>query len=200
MNLRTLAIIPSLALALSSGCKRKRDDAASVTPSVTPVQPMMPGQALPVAPMQPTMPAQALPVAPMQPMMGGGETCMTARVITLPTVITGDLSLARDDVNERIERSGYAWEGRDHFFAVFLQAGQTIQIRLNDSINPANHFDGGVYVFTDCANVNASTLAGLDTSANGPPLVFTAPAPGRYVIAVDAWIENTGGAYQLTVM
>jgi hypothetical protein len=131
--------------------------------------------------------------------VGNPDFCMTAPVISAPATLTNDLSGAMDNVNEMITMSGYAWRGRDHFYAIDMLAGQTIALTLNDQVDPTRNFDGGVYVFRNCMAVNATTVAGRDTSTGGTPVTFMAMVAGRYYIAVDAWIENTGGPYTLTV-
>ncbi len=187
----------------------------TVTPGGAPVaMPMAPGMpampGMPTMPMMPSVPAMPTmpspgammpPGMPMVPPMGGGamalpfaDSCMTAQPLTVPSMISGDLSTASDDSHENITQSGYAWNGRDHFFSLMLMAGQSITVTLNDM----GHFDGGAYIFTNCGAIAATTLAGVDTSPS-TPLRFTAPAAGRYILAVDAWIANTGGAYTLSI-
>jgi hypothetical protein len=125
---------------------------------------------------------------------GGGDRCQDARLVGTPLTLQGDLTTAHDDSNARIDVTGYSWAGRDQFVAIDLAAGQTITLRLDDG----GHFDGGLYIFRDCNNIPGTTVGGLDTNPTRP-LVFAAPTAGRYIIAIDAWIANTGGPYTLTI-
>ena len=125
---------------------------------------------------------------------GGGDHCADARLIAAPATIVGDLTTRTDDSNARIEVTGYAWAGRDDFFAMDLQAGQTVTLALDDH----SAFDGGIYVFQNCANIPGTVVGGLDTNVSRP-FVFSPPAAGHYIFAVDSWIANTGGPYTLTV-
>lgn len=122
------------------------------------------------------------------------DRCSTAQQVAPGLVVMGDLSGAADDSNERIAATGYAWQGRDQFFSIVLRAGQTVTMTLVEQ----GGWDGGLYVFTNCASISGSTLGGLDTSPSRP-FRFTAPATGRYLIAVDAWRLNTGAGYELTI-
>jgi hypothetical protein len=122
------------------------------------------------------------------------DLCPTAQPIALPATVAGNLLLATDNSHDRIEVTGYAWAGPDQFFALSLAAGQSVAITLSEQ-----GFDGGVYLFTDCNNIAGSTVGGADTTP-GSPYTFVAPASGRYILAVDAWIANTGGPYTLTVI
>ena len=122
------------------------------------------------------------------------DRCLTAQAMGPGLSATGDLSGAENDSNERIDATGYAWQGRDHFFSIVLRGGQTVTISLVEQ----GGWDGGLYVFRSCAGINATTVGGLDTTAT-TPLRFTAPTTGRYLIAVDASRRNTGAGYVLTI-
>jgi hypothetical protein len=144
---------------------------------------------MPVPPLRaPVVTAPAIRAMPV------ADRCATAQSITVPSVVSGDLTRASADSNARIDVSGYAWEGRDHFFATTLAAGQHVRLTLDDG----GVFDGGLYIFTRCGAIAPSAVAGRDTGAT-LPLDFTAPVAGRYIVAVDAWRPNTGGAYTLSV-
>ncbi len=164
MNRTTLVLAATIALA---GCPRRDPNAAMNTNSA------------------PLTGMAAVPVS--------ADHCPTAPVIAAPVTLTGTLIGAVSDSNDRIAVTGYTWAGRDHFFAIDLQAGQPLTLSLVEQ-----GWDGGIYIFQNCAAIAATTVAGRDTSAMRP-LTFTAPAAGRYLIAVDAWQPNTGAGYTLTV-
>jgi hypothetical protein len=127
-----------------------------------------------------------------------GDTCATA----IPAVlnngvfqVSGQLDGFTSSISDRIETTGYAWAGSDVFYALDVTAGSQLSATLNDQ----GTFDGGIYVFTDCANPVASVIGGVDTTPSRP-LEMTVPAAGRIIVAVDAWQASmTTGRYDLRV-
>lgn len=176
----------------------------SVVPGIVAPLPMIPTSLptlpnLPIAVPTPTIAAAppvmpAMPAGPMIPAMPVADQCATAQPVNVPSNITGDLTNATADSNDRIAVTGYSWAGRDHFFALLLTQGQHVRLTLDDG----GRFDGGLYVFQNCANIAGTTIAGRDTNPTAP-LEFVAPAAGRYIVAVDAWRANTGAAYTLAI-
>lgn len=144
----------------------------------------------PAAPAAPAAPATPPPAAPT------GNTCADALALDISSgsaTASGDLAGKTSALSDRVEVTGYSWTGHDMFYRVEATAGDTLTITLADQ-----GFDGGIYVFSDCANAIATVVGGADTTSTRPAVV-TIPTTGTYFIAVDSWQNATTGTFSLTV-
>ena len=128
-----------------------------------------------------------------------GDTCETATPLNLKTndvtIIRGDLSTFSNSSNEKIpaaSQSGGAWDGRDAFYQVKLEAGESLALRLDDG----GFFDGGIYVSTQCTNLSSGVVAGMDATPI-EVLEYNANDAVELVIVVDSWSKETGDAFTL---
>jgi hypothetical protein len=128
---------------------------------------------------------------------GQGDACTNP--IPLPFVgntatFNGTLAGFSNTIDDTIAVTGYSWTGHDIFFTFEAAQGESFTFTLDDK----GEFDGGLYLLTDCGNPVGSVVGGLDTTPTRP-LSWAAPAAGRYVLVVDAWMGATQGNYTLTV-
>jgi len=113
--------------------------------------------------------------------------------------ISGSTAFAHDDYDLcpgtpvcESSCTGFHSPGKDVVYRLeIVGAGDNIDVTYD--LNPRST-DGSIYIVTDCANVQASCVAGQDSPTGAPPeeLVYTFPAPGVYYLILDAF--TSGGA------
>ena len=96
--------------------------------------------------------------------------------------------------------TGYSTPGPELFYSVKLVGGFSYKITLT----PESTFDAALYLFSDCASVESSCVAGKDTIGTGKvETVTVVPAKsGTYLVAVDSWSATAAsgkGAFTLKV-
>lgn len=138
--------------------------------------------------------APAVPVPPPAPT---GETCADAIPLQLAANagvrVFGSLNGHTNDFEAEVPVTGYSWNGADLFYKVELNANDVVRIALHDG----GTFDGGSWIFSDCANPAASAIGGADTNSGATFYEAQAPTAGAYYIAVDAFASGMTGQYAL---
>ena len=130
------------------------------------------------------------------PAAPANDSCATAETIGLDgaghALISASNLSATDTVSEPM-CTGYMAEGPELFYRIDLDAGDVI-----DLIMDTDEFSPSLYLFTDCADVAGSCVAGSD---QGRPeeIQYEVPAGagGTYYIGADA--NTFGGAFTLDV-
>lgn len=187
-----IAALTGLVFALSgcgAGCGKKGGEQAAgpVTPA-----------ALAAAPLAAAGPALRDDPAPLPEGIKRGDTCTlplwlsSPAVGTAPTVVTGDLAGFAGDF-QPVEGSGAsAWGGRDAFYRIDLQAGDSYRFALR-----AKSGSLGLFGVRTCASPEQGLLFG---ETAGKAVFYTATEDGPIWLGVDAKGDYTAaGSYELEV-
>jgi hypothetical protein len=131
------------------------------------------------------------------------DTC--AGAIAIPgtpgsSSYTGDTSLAANDYDcSAACVSGLAHGDKDVAYSITLPANCEVCVTLNQSVMTWN---GGVYMVTDCADVNGTCVAGASgwlTGGLDETFCYSDTATQTYYIIVDGRTGGGSGAFQLDV-
>jgi hypothetical protein len=190
MKGRSLVAMTGLLVLLAGcgkGCGKKAAEQAegAATPA-----------ALAAAPLAAAGPALRDDPAPLPEGIKRGDTCTlplwfsTPAVGTAPTVVTGDLAGFAGDFLPA-EGSGVSpWGGRDAFYRIDLQAGDTYRFTLR-----AKSGTLGLFGVRGCASPEQGLLF---SETAGKPVFFTATADGPIWLGVDAKGDYTAaGSFEL---
>lgn len=189
---RSLAAMTGLLVLLAGcgkGCGKKAEEQAAV--AVTPA-------ALAAAPLAAAGPALRDDPAPLPEGIKRGDTCTlplwlsSPEVGTAPTVVSGDLAGFAGDF-QPVEGSGASsWAGRDAFYRIDLQAGDSYRFTLRAKTGSL-----GLFGVRTCATPEQGLLFG---ETAGKPVFYTATAEGPIWLGVDAKGDYTAaGSYELEV-
>ncbi len=178
-----------LLVGCGKGCGKKAGEqsAAPVTPA-----------ALAAAPLAAAGPALRDDPAPLPEGIKRGDTCTlplwlsTPALGTAPTVVTGDLAGFAGDF-QPVEGSGASvWGGRDAFYRIDLQAGDSYRFALR-----AKSGTLGLFGVRACAAPEQGLLFG---ETAGKAVFYTATEDGPIWLGVDAKGDYTAaGSYELEV-
>jgi hypothetical protein len=198
--MRTHVLLAGLVLSLTVGACSKETPAPAAPAAGTGAAPAAgtgsgaPAEASAPAAAEASAPAPAAAPAPPPPT---GETCADAIPLAIAlnagATASGSLNGHTNDVSDLVAPTGYEWTGADLFYKVELAATDVLQVALHDGVT----FDGGSWVFTDCANPAASAIAGADTSTGAAFYQAQAATAGTYYIAVDAFAGGMTGDFTL---
>ena len=187
-----IAVLSGLVFTLSgcgAGCGKKGSEpaAGAVTPA-----------ALAAAPLAAAGPALRDDPAPLPEGIKRGDTCSlplwlsSPAVGTAPTVVAGDLAGFAGDF-QPVEGSGASsWGGRDAFYRIDLQAGDSYRFALRSKSGSL-----GLFGVLSCATPEQGLLFG---ETAGKAVFYTATADGPIWLGVDAKGDYTAaGSYELEV-
>ncbi len=187
---RSLVAMTGLLVLLAGcgkGCVKKAEEQAAV--AVTPA-------ALAAAPLAAAGPALRDDPAPLPEGIKRGDTCTlplwlsTPAVGSAPTVVSGDLAGFAGDFLPAEGSGASSWGGRDAFYRLDLQAGDTYRITLR-----AKSGTLGLFGVRNCAMPEKSLE--LQETA-GKPVFYTATEDGPIWLGVDAQGDySAAGSYEL---
>lgn len=187
-----IVALTGLLFALSgcgAGCGKKGAEqaAAPVTPA-----------ALAAAPLAAAGPALRDDPAPLPEGIKRGDTCTlplwlsTPALGTAPTVVTGDLAGFAGDFLPTEGSGASAWGGRDAFYRIDLQAGDSYRFALR-----AKSGSLGLFGIRNCATPEKSLVL---QETGGKPVFYTATEDGPIWLGVDAKGDySAAGSYELEV-
>ena len=125
-----------------------------------------------------SLPFKSLPVS-------GGKGTVSGEV--LKTEATSKVDLAATSCTSKVTK------GAEHIYAAYLVAN----VKYYISLTPASGYDASLYVFTDCAKIAPTCLAGADAKSSGTAeaVNFTPPVTGIYFLGVDSKYAASTSSY-----
>ncbi len=132
-----------------------------------------------------------------------GDTCGTAPVVELPSLVLSDISISEYEADVALVDSactGFTTSGRDAVYAIPVQEGQKLTVRVTST------FDATIYLLDRCdapVMPASACLAGVDQtfSSGNENLSFTAPADRTYYLVIDHFgvMGPPGGTFDISL-